>query len=67
MKRQHASRPVEKVKDVFSPPAAGRPQSTEISESFRRARAAIDDITTDLERLQRRAARVVKDTRRRVK
>jgi hypothetical protein len=54
MKRAQASVPVKKVKAA---PA-------DISESFRRARSSISDITAELQQLQQRAHSTVKRARR---
>jgi len=61
---QEPSRPVNKIKTALAKPAGGRARTraagSEVSESFRSARSAIDQITTDLVRLQRHAASLVK-------
>ena len=66
--------PVERVRDVLHEPdpRAGRGRShrapkapdTDVTESFRRARSSVADITTDLQHLRRRATSVVKGTQR---
>ena len=57
-------RPVQKMKKALAQPAGGRTRTraagSEISESFRSARSAIDQITADLERLRHHAASLVK-------
>lgn len=55
MKKAQASAQVQKVKGVVAAPA-------DMSESFRRARSSISEITTDLQRLRRRATSAVKAT-----
>jgi hypothetical protein len=57
MKRTRASIRVRKVKRVVAPPA-------DVSESFRRARSSISDITADLQQLQQRATSAVKGAQR---
>jgi hypothetical protein len=60
MKRAQASGPVKKVKETLGqrPPSAVTPR--DVSESFRRARSSISDITADLEQLRRRAQSTMK-------
>ena len=53
MKKTQASVQVKKVKGVVAPPG-------DMSESFRRARSSISDITADLQQLRRRATSAVK-------
>jgi hypothetical protein len=57
MKKTQASVHVKKVKAVVAPPA-------DMSESFRRARSSISDITADLQQLRRRATTAVKGAQR---
>lgn len=65
MKRQQASAQVKKVKAALGHrPAGVRTPSTDISESFRRARSSIGEITTDLKQLRRRATAAVKGPQR---
>jgi hypothetical protein len=59
MKRAQASGPVKRAKTTLGQ----RPASAvtrDISESFRRARSSISDITADLEQLRRRAQSTMK-------
>ena len=57
MKKTQASVHVQKVKGVVAPPG-------DVSESFRRARSSISDITADLQQLRRRATSAVKGAQR---
>ena len=61
-----ASGSVEKVKKALAPGAESRPGpgGGETTESFRSARSALGQITTDLERLRRHAATLVKGAHR---
>ena len=51
--------------DAVSPRAPMTAAPSDISESFRTARSALGQITTDLEELRRRAASMVKSAKRR--
>lgn len=53
MKKTQASAQAKKVKGAVVSPA-------EMSESFRRARSSISDITADIQQLRRRATSAVK-------
>jgi hypothetical protein len=57
MKKTQASVQVKKVKGVVAPPP-------DMSESFRRARSSISEITADLQQLRRRATSAVKGSQR---
>ena len=61
---QEPTRHVKKIKTALAKPAGGRggtrAAGSEVSENFRSARSAIDQITTDLARLRRDAASLVK-------
>ena len=62
-----ASGPVERVKKALAHPGAESrpgPRGGETTESFRSARSALGQITTDLERLRRQAATLVKGAHR---
>jgi hypothetical protein len=54
MKKDKASRPVKKVKQALGQRPAGV-APPDVSESFRRARSSIANITADLQRLRRHA------------
>jgi hypothetical protein len=65
MKKRQASGPVKKMSKAIGQRSSGvPPASADISESFRRARSSIGDITTDLKQLRRRATSVVKGAQR---
>ena len=65
MKKRQASAPVKKMGKALGQRPSGVPASpTDISESFRRARSSVADITTDLQQLRRRATSVVKGAQR---
>jgi hypothetical protein len=51
--------------DTIPPPAHARAANADVSESFRNARTALSQISTDLEALRRRAAVMVKSAKRR--
>jgi hypothetical protein len=57
MKRTPASAPLKKAKDAVTPAA-------DISESFRRARQSIGNITADLQQVRRHAQSTVKGAQR---
>ena len=59
---QEAAGSVRSVKGALSRPA--REAGADVSEGFRAARSALGQITTDLERLRRHAASLVKATHR---
>jgi hypothetical protein len=61
MKRKRTPGPVKKVAQALEERPAGVP---DITEGFRRARSSISDITTDLQRLRRRARSTVKGAQR---
>jgi len=50
--------PVAKARQALERPAG---QEVDVSESFRRARSSLDQITTDFKRLRRQATAVVKN------
>ena len=65
MKKSHASAPVKKMsKALGQKPSGMTGAGMDISESFRRARSSIGDITTDLNHLRRRATSVMKGSQR---
>jgi hypothetical protein len=65
MKKRQASGPVKKMgKGLGNRPSGVPAPTTDIAESFRRARSSVGDITTDLQQLRRRATSVVKSARR---
>jgi hypothetical protein len=64
VKPKRASGPVTKARQALERPAGLAGQETDISASFRRARSSIDQITTDLKRLQRRTTAVVRNATR---
>lgn len=68
---QEPPRPVKTIKTALAKPVGGRTRTraagSEVSESFRSARSAIDQITADLERLRRHAASLVKGAARTAK
>jgi hypothetical protein len=65
MKRAPASERVKKVKQALGQGSAGMSAApADVSESFRRARSSISDITADLQQLRRRAQSTVKRAQR---
>ena len=63
--RQTASGRTANASDTVSPRAPVNAAPGDISESFRTARSALGQISTDLEELRRRAASMVKSAKRR--
>jgi hypothetical protein len=63
--RRTASGPTANAGEAIPPRASLKPASTDITESFRAARSAVGQISTDLEGLRRRAASMVKSAKRR--